>query len=70
VTLGGGESVRLVIVFRAAPCEALQDVPAPDTFSTFEAVTLRFRVLGLLPGSQTVRTGRLFSVPIPSQEDC
>jgi hypothetical protein len=70
LTLDGGESLRVVVVYLAAPCEALADQAAPNTFSTFASVSLRIRVLGLLPKTQVLSPGRMFAVPVPSQADC
>jgi hypothetical protein len=69
-TLDGGESLRVVVVFQAAPCEALAEQAVPNTFSTFASVSLRIRVLGLLPKTQVLSPGRMFAVPVPSRADC
>jgi hypothetical protein len=70
VTLDGGASIRVVVVFRAAPCEALAEQAVPNTFSTFASVSVRIRVLGLLPKTQVLEPGRMFAVPLPSRADC
>lgn len=70
VTLGGGAATRVVVVYRAAPCEALQVEEATDAFTMFLSVAVRIRILGVLPTTQVLETGRMFSVPFPSGADC
>jgi hypothetical protein len=69
-TLDGGASIRVVVVYRAAPCEALAEQPTPNTFSQFVSNTLRVRILGLLPKTLELTPGRMFVVPVPSRADC